>query len=149
MQAEPTGKSGARTYEELRIWQKGMDLCEACYKFSAQLPRDERYGLASQIRRASVSIPSNIAEGFGRENRGSFAQHLRIAQGSLKELETQLKICQRVSLATAQDVTIVLSLTGDLGRMLRSFIRTLQGPISNGEPAIHEAPRTKHGGAHQ
>jgi four helix bundle protein len=126
MQDQPTGNSVARNYGELRIWQKGMDLCEACYKFTAGLPRDEMYGLVSQIRRASVSIPSNIAEGFGRETRGAFAQHLRIAQGSLKELETQLMICHRVGLASSDGVQTILSSTDELGKMLRSFIRTLK-----------------------
>jgi four helix bundle protein len=97
MQDRPSSNAAARTYGELRIWQMGMDLCEACYKFTAHPPRDETYGLVSQIRRASVSIPSNIAAGFGRESRGTFAQHLKIAQGSLRELETQLMICCRVT----------------------------------------------------
>ena len=125
MQDQPSSNSVARTYGELRIWQKGMDLCEACYKFTARLPRDELYGLVSQIRRASVSIPSNVAEGSGRENRGAFAQHLRKAQGSLKELETQVLISQRVGLASSDSVGPILANTDELGRMLRAFIRTL------------------------
>lgn len=126
MERQTHVNSVARTYRELRIWQKGMELCEVSYKFADRLPRDEIYGLVSQLRRASVSIPSNVAEGFGRENRGAFAQHLRIAQGSLKELETQILICERVGLSTADDTQAVLALTDELGRMLRSFIRSLQ-----------------------
>ena len=118
--------SGAQSYRELLIWQKSMDLCEASYSFTRQLPKEKQYGLVSQMRRAAVSVPSNIAEGFAREHKGSFAQHLRIAQGSLKELETQLVICQRVGLAPANQVDPLLIKTDEIGRMIRSFSRTLQ-----------------------
>ena len=117
--------SGAQSYQDLLIWQKSMDLCDACYRFSGQLPKEELYGLVSQMRRASVSVPSNIAEGFARESKGSFLQHLRIAQGSLKELETQLLICRRVGLASQEQIEPLLSLADEVGRMLRSFMRTL------------------------
>lgn len=119
-------KPGAKSYREFHVWQRGMDLCEAIYKVTARLPKEEVYGLTSQLRRASVSIPSNIAEGFGREQRGSFAQHLRISQGSLKELETQLLICQRVNLIPAEDVDRLLSMADEIGKMTRSLIRSLQ-----------------------
>jgi four helix bundle protein len=125
----PKAKSGVQTYRELVVCQKGMDLCEICYRLTARLPKGEIYGLVSQIRRAAVSVPSNIAEGFGRDQSGSFIQFLRIGQGSLKELETQVLICQRVGLLTEEEVTKVLSLADELGRMIRSLIRTQQtGP---------------------
>jgi four helix bundle protein len=121
-------KSGIQSHRDLLVWQKGMDLTEACYRFTSLLPKEETYGLVSQIRRSAVSIPSNIAEGFGRENTGSFIQHLRIAQGSLKELETQLAITQRVGLCQTGAASTHLALCDELGRMLRALIRSLQGP---------------------
>jgi four helix bundle protein len=72
------------------VWQDAMTLAESCYRLTHQFPRDELFGLTSQIRRAAGSIPANIAEGHGRDNTGNFVQHLRISQGSLKELETHL-----------------------------------------------------------
>jgi four helix bundle protein len=116
---------GVSSYRELLIWQKSMDLCEATYKFTALLPKEELYGLVSQLRRASVSVPSNIAEGFAREQAGSFAQYLRIAQGSLKEVETQLLICGRVGLAEDARTAPLLALADEIGRMMRSFSKSL------------------------
>jgi four helix bundle protein len=117
--------AAAQKHQDLLVWQKSMDLCDECYRFAARLPKDELYDLVSQLRRASVSIPSNIAEGFGREHKGSFAQHLRSAQGSLRELETQVVICRRVGLATDDQCHHMLSQADELGRMLRAFIRSL------------------------
>ena len=122
----PPGKSGAQTYRDLVVWQKAMDLCVDCYRFTANLPTEERYGLASQLRRASVSVPSNIAEGFGRESRGAFAQYLRISRGSLKELETQLLICQRVGLASSTDVAKIMAIADEMSKMLRALLRSLE-----------------------
>jgi four helix bundle protein len=123
-------KSSVQSHRDLLVWQRGMELTELCYKFTAHLPKEETYGLTAQLRRCVVSIPSNIAEGFGRDSTGSFIQHLRIAQGSLKEFETQVMICHRVGLCNA-DLTVPLLSKGDeLGKMLRSLIRSLQ-PSSN------------------
>jgi four helix bundle protein len=93
--SDPDTKVGFRSYRDLLVWQRGVALALDCYRFSKKLPKEEMYGLTSQIRRASVSIPANIAEGHGRELTGSFVHHLRIAQGSLKELETELLILRR------------------------------------------------------
>jgi four helix bundle protein len=117
--------SGAQSYRDLLIWQKGMDLCAACYLLTSKLPADERFGLMSQMRRAAVSVPSNIAEGFARETKGVFVNHLRIAQGSLKEIETQLLICQRVGFLQQNDVEPLVAQCEEIGRMLRSFIRSI------------------------
>jgi four helix bundle protein len=118
--------SAISSYRELLVWQKSMDLCEACYRLTALFPKDERYGLVSQMRRASVSVPSNIAEGFARESNGNFLQHLRIAQGSLKEVETQLLISQRVGLVTLEHINPLLNNTDEVGKMLRSLGRSLK-----------------------
>ena len=101
-----------------------MDLCEACYKLVARLPKDETYGLVSQIRRAAVSVPSNVAEGFGRDQPGSFVQHLRIRQGSLTERETQALICHRVGHLTEDDTRTAMQMADEVGRMIRSLIRS-------------------------
>ncbi|MFY0607384.1 MAG: four helix bundle protein [Cyclobacteriaceae bacterium] len=82
-------------YKELEVWKMSMDLSEDIYKLTDSFPSDERFGLISQIRRASVSVPSNIAEGAGRNTKGEFKQFLGIAVGSLFELETQLLLAKR------------------------------------------------------
>ena len=124
-----------QSYRDLKVWQKGMGLATKCYVETQSLPSDERYGLVSQIRRAAVSIPANIAEGYGRENRGEFIQFLRIAQGSLKELETHWLLSQRVFPKNPASLTSLLSETEELGKMLRALIRTLQNkPKTSGKP---------------
>jgi four helix bundle protein len=103
-----------------------MDLSVSCYQLTKSFPKDELFGLTSQIRRASVSIPANIAEGYGRENTGSYIQFLRIAQGSLKELETHLLLIIRVGLSTEAIVLPLLNQADDIGKMLRALIRSLE-----------------------
>src|SRR5215468_9477552 len=103
-----------------------MTLAEACYRLTGQFPRDELFGLTSQIRRASVSIPANIAEGHGRESTGSFVQFLRIAQGSTKELETLLLLAKDVQHLSPDAIEPALIKIDRIGKMLRSLIRSLQ-----------------------
>jgi four helix bundle protein len=103
-----------------------MTLAEMSYRFSAQLPNDEKYGLTSQIRRAAVSVPANIAEGHGRESTGSFIQFLRVSQGSLKELETHFLLAERLGLANSGEAGPLLAECDEIGRMLRAMIRSLQ-----------------------
>lgn len=114
------------SYRDLRVWQDGMQLAEDCYRFTSTLPREEMYGMSSQIRRAAASVPANIAEGYGRDNRGNYIHQLRIAQGSLKELETHLLLAARVDLASDDGVAALLEKGDALGRMLRSLIRALE-----------------------
>jgi len=114
------------SYRDLRVWQDAMALAEACYRLTRQFPRDELFGLTSQIRRAAGSVPANIAEGHERENTGSFLQHLRISQGSLKELETHMLLAERVGVMAALDLQPVLIQCESLGKMLRALIRSLQ-----------------------
>ena len=118
--------SEIRSYQDLRVWQEGMEIASACYQVTRTFPKEEMYGMISQIRRAAVSIPANIAEGYGREYRGEYIQFLRIAQGSLKELETHLLLAVRVGLTTDEAVRPIMTLCESLGRMLRSLIRSLQ-----------------------
>ena len=114
------------SYRDLRVWQDAMTLAEFCYRLTRQFPRDELFGLTSQIRRAAASVPANIAEGHGRENTGSFVQYLRISQGSLKELETHLLLAERVGTLPTLDLQPVLGQCESPGKMLRALIRSLQ-----------------------
>ncbi|WP_242027458.1 MULTISPECIES: four helix bundle protein [unclassified Sphaerospermopsis] len=97
-----------------------------CYTITRTFPKEETYGMISQIRRAAASVPANMAEGYGRENRGEYIQFLKIAQGSLKEVETHLILSERVQLTTNQQVIPVLNQCEIVGKMLRSLIRSLQ-----------------------
>ncbi|MCP4455355.1 MAG: four helix bundle protein, partial [Planctomycetes bacterium] len=97
------------SYRDLEVWQKAMGLVELCYACTKSFPSEERYGLTDQIRRAAVSIPSNIAEGQTRQHRKEFLQFLSIAQGSLAELETQIQIAERLHYAHADTVREVLT----------------------------------------
>jgi len=103
-----------------------MDLVELSYRVSKKLPADEKYGLVSQIRRAAVSVPANIAEGYGRRRRGDYLQHLSIANGSLKELETHFLIAYRLGHLSQVDIHPVLELAAEVGKMLGSMIRRLE-----------------------
>jgi four helix bundle protein len=114
------------SYRDLRVWQDATTLAEACYRVTRRFPHDELFGLTSQIRRAAGSVPANIAEGHGRENTGNFVQHLRISQGSLKELETHMLLAERVGILPTPDLQPVLVQCDSLGKMLRALIRSLQ-----------------------
>ena len=120
------GEQAINSYRDLRVWQKSMALAESCYRLTRRLPREEMFGLSSQARRAVASIAANIAEGYGRENTRSFVQCLRIAQGSLKEVETHLLLAQRVSLLADADISGSMAQCESVGKMLRSLIRSLQ-----------------------
>jgi four helix bundle protein len=115
-----------RSFKDLKVWQKAIDLSVACYRLTEDFPKRVDYGMTSQIRRAAVSIAANIAEGHGREQTKPFIQFLRISQGSTKELETHLIIVQRVNLASAEQLAPLTALVDEIGRMLRSLIRTLE-----------------------
>lgn len=114
------------SYQDLKVWQLAIDISVACYEVTKAFPREEMYGLTSQIRRSSTSVPANIAEGYGRENRGSFVQFLRIAQGSLKELETHLIISERVGLIAPDMSKGLLNKCEENGKMLGALIRAVQ-----------------------
>jgi four helix bundle protein len=114
------------SYRDLRVWQEAMTLAESCYRTTRGFPKDELFGLTSQTRRAAASIAANIAEGHGRENTGSFVQYLRIAQGSLKELETHLLLSERIGLIEPADNEQVLKHCEILGKGIRALIRSLQ-----------------------
>ncbi|ESZ76840.1 MULTISPECIES: four helix bundle protein [unclassified Mesorhizobium] len=118
-----TGK--VNSYKDLIVWQQAMDLAVSTYSLTKTWPKEELYGLISQIRRSATSIPANIAEGYGRDNRGSYQQFLRIAQGSLKEFETHLQIAQRIGVATHGQAEHLLLAAEAIGKMLRQLILKL------------------------
>jgi four helix bundle protein len=116
-----------KSFKDLEVWQLGMDIAADCHRLTRDFPREELFGMTSQIRRASASIPYNIAEGWGRDQTGEFVRFLRIAQGSLKEVETQLMLAERLELAPADKLAPLLAMTDREGRMIRSLIRSLGG----------------------
>ena len=113
-----------RNFEELIVWQKAMEFAEAVYKIQRKLPREETYGLGDQIRRAVVSIPSNIAEGCGRETDADFQRFLSIARGSLFEVRTQLDLAVRLGYVKLSEETLLQAT--EIGRMLNLLIRRLR-----------------------
>lgn len=117
------------SYRDLLVWQASVDLATRCYKLTSAFPPSELYGMTSQIRRASVSVAANIAEGHGRDSTGNFIQFLRVAQGSLKEVETHLVICDRVGLLDEQIARALHEQCDEIGRMLRSLIRSLEAKV--------------------
>ena len=115
-----------QSYRDLVVWQKGMDLVVECYKATEQFPKTEVYGLAGQLRRAAVSVPSNIAEGRGRQHLPEFIQFLHIAQGSLAELETQIPIAHRLNDIEATQCQNLLNQTNEITQMLHGLLRSLK-----------------------
>jgi four helix bundle protein len=131
------------SYQDLRVWQNAMDLVERVYAETRGFPKEELYGLTSQMRRAAVSIPSNIAEGKGRStdrDRSLFFYH---ARGSLLELETQVLIAQRLKYLTPPRAEALTKLSTELGRMLNSLIQSIKSPESTHRSGVrekHQAP---------
>ncbi len=119
-----------RSYRDLVVWQKAMALAAGCYLKTKSFPRTEAFGMTAQIRRAAASIPANIAEGNGRENTGNYINSLRIAQGSLKELETHLMLADTVELMDKNNANELLAACDQVGRLLRALIRALQEKIA-------------------
>ena len=121
-----SGEGQIDSYEDLEVWQLAMTLAEDCYRLTTTFPRDELYGMTSQIRRSAVSIPANVAEGYGRDQTGNFIQFLRVAQGSARELETHLLLAQRLSLAESAQVSCTRDRAIRVSKMLRGLIRSLE-----------------------
>jgi four helix bundle protein len=113
------------SYRDLEVWKRGLGLAKACYVGTRQFPKEEVFGLTSQIRRASSAIPANIAEGWGRDSRGDYVRFLRIASGSIKELETHLILSMEIGILQPATGHELLATCDELGRMLRALIRKL------------------------
>lgn len=115
-----------KSHRDLVAWQRAMDLVVAVYKMTASWPKDELYGLTSQARRSAVSVPANIAEGYGRENLGSYIHFLKMAQGSLKELETHIEVAERIGLIGPDMCVARLADADTVGKILHRLIRSLE-----------------------
>ena len=113
-------------YRELTVWRKAMDLCKEVYGLVPLLPREETYGMRSQITRAAISIPANIAEGWARESEKERAQFLAIARGSLAETETLLTLCEELGWFPPEKTTTLRSLVVEVGKMLSTLRRKLR-----------------------
>lgn len=115
-----------KSYRELFVWQKGVDLSVSVYDETQSFPKEEAFGMTSQIRRSAISIPSNIAEGFGRSSQADFARFLKISSGSLYELQTQLEICRRINYISAEQFESLWNLSIEIEKMLSSLISKIQ-----------------------
>ncbi len=124
---------GLKTYRELEAWKKAMMLTEEAYRISRSFPEEERFGLTSQLRRAAVSVPANIAEGYGRSHRGDYLHHLSIARGSLAEVETLLTLSVRLNYADREEAVSVWESAQQTGRLLNGLIASLRNQQPGGE----------------
>ena len=114
-----------RSYRDLIAWQKAMDLVEDVYKLTKSFPDDEKYGLTSQIKRAAVSIPSNIAEGQTRNSKKEFIHFLSIARGSKAEVETQLELAQRLGFSNKNEIENIIKKCNEVGKILTGLMKSL------------------------
>lgn len=126
--AEPSGGDSIQSYEDLRVSSLGIRLAEAIYQTTSSFPDDERFGLVSQLRRAAVSIPSNIAEGWGRGSRADYRRFVLHARGSLYEVETQLLLAHRFGFLGDEAHADLRSQTQALSRQLHALVRALDRP---------------------
>ena len=122
-------------YSELLVWGKAMDLVTHVYRVARDFPPEEKFGLVSQLQRAAVSIPANIAEGHGRKSTGAYLNHISIANGSLMEVETLAQIASRLGYLTQEQIKDVLSRTDEIGKMLSGLHRSLNPQSSVPNPA--------------
>lgn len=114
-----------RCYEDYTVWQKAMDLAEAVYEVTLKLPVEERFGLSDQLRRAAVSVPSNIAEGQARRTDREFSYFLHISKGSIAEIETQLRLCVRFHYVGKDAISDSMELCMEVGKMINSLVYKL------------------------
>jgi len=119
-----------RSYKDLIAWQKSMDLVTAIYSATAGFPKEEQFGLTSQVRRAAVSIPSNIAEGQGRLSEKEFRYFLGQSRGSLMEVETQLQIAQNLGYLESAKTNALLKACAEVGRILNGLLASICRPPS-------------------
>lgn len=120
-----TEKHKIKTFKDLLVWQKAMQLITQIYLLTKKLPKEETYGLISQVRRSSISIPSNIAEGYGRNSSNDYIRFLQIANGSLYELQTQLEVCLNLKYISEAEFSTIYEQSREIERMLGSLIRKL------------------------
>ena len=121
-----------KNYKELKVWQKSYQLCLEVYRITKGFPREERYGLTSQTRRAAVSVPSNIAEGYGRKTTPEYIRSLYLAYGSNCELETQILLSGDLGYMKAKEMEKLQEDIGEVERMLKALIKSLKEKDSSG-----------------
>jgi four helix bundle protein len=114
-----------KSYKDLLVWQRSMDLVETVYRLTAVFPSVEQWGLVSQMRRAAISVPSNVAEGYGRQATGEYRHHVSIGRGSLLELETQILLARRLNYLKLADAESVLKEIDEISRMLATLVSKL------------------------
>jgi four helix bundle protein len=114
------------SFRELLVWQKSIDLAERCYRLTRSFKRDDQAVLGFEIRKSCVSIPSNIAEGFGRHHTAEYVHHLRYSKGSGNELQTQLELARRIELVIPQEADLLIRDAEEVGRMLSGLIGALE-----------------------
>ena len=107
-----------QSYKELIVWQKAMDMVADVYKLTKNLPKEELFALTNQIRRAAISVPSNIAEGYGRQSKKEYLQFLSIANGSVCEIETQLLLCVKIGYLSEERINDTIQTLTEIGKML-------------------------------
>jgi four helix bundle protein len=132
----------AQDYKDLLVWQKAMNLTLLIYKLTQEFPKSETYGLTSQMRRVSVSVASNIAEGRGRLGPGEFRQFLGMARGSTCELLTQIHVARKLEFGDKQGLATAESLSNEVSKMLLSFIQTLDEPHDRPPSANRRSKRS-------
>ena len=115
-----------KSYKDLNVWQKAYELCLKIYSITAQFPKEEKYGLTSPIRRSAVSIPSNIAEGYGRKTTADYIRMLYIAYGSVCELETQILLAGDLGFIEKGQLDIRIREIAEVERMLKALIKSLE-----------------------
>jgi len=120
-----------KNYKDLKVWQKAYQLCLKIYKITAGFPKDEKFALTSQVRRAVVSVPSNIAEGYGRKTTLDYTKYLYISYGSICELETQIMLSGDLGYVDNTAVKILLEEINEVERMLKALIKSLEDNNSN------------------
>ena len=125
---DPAPRSPIRTYRDLKAWQKGVELAKVTYRLTGAFPAEERYGLTSQMRRAAVSVPANIAEGYGRGRRAEYIRFLEIARGSLCELQTHAELAREFGWFGPEAVREFGRLSEEVDRILSGLIRALRRP---------------------
>ncbi|WP_411833729.1 four helix bundle protein [Pseudoxanthomonas mexicana] len=128
-----------KSYQDLKVWQDAVSLVESVYRITSGFPAEDRFGLTSQIRRAAVSVPSNIAEGHARSSARDFMRHLAISRGSLAELETQILIAHRIGYLSADHMEELASDCDQIGKMLRGLLKSLNTKVL--PPPAHQSPR--------
>jgi len=116
-------------YKELKIWQRSVDFCTQIYIVSKQFPESEKFGLTNQIRRAAVSIPSNIAEGAGRKSKADFIRFLRITEGSINEVETQIIIAQELKFIDEAISEKITNEANQILKMIGGFVKKLKSSV--------------------